>query len=86
MTEEELRRLISQTVKEAVDDAMAENLLKLGIDVDEPLEIQRDMQHLRTWRHSVATVKKQSLTTAIAVITVGILGLIWLAVKGGTNG
>lgn len=86
MTEEELRRLISQTVKEAVDDAMAENLLKLGIDVDEPLELQKDMQHVRAWRKSFETVKKQSLTTAIGVITMGVIGLIWLAIKGGSNG
>ncbi len=86
MTEEELKRLISQAVSEAMDKSMAETLLKLGIDVDEPLELQKDMQHLRAWRQSITTVKKQSLTTAIGVITMGVLGLIWLAIKGGTNG
>lgn len=51
-------------------------------EADEALEVQKDMQHLRAWRESVATVKRQSLMTAIGIITAGLLGLVWLAVKG----
>lgn len=56
--------------------------MTLGIETDEALEVQKDMQHLRAWREAVATVKRQSLMTAIGIITAGVLGLIWLAVKG----
>lgn len=78
MTDEEIKKIVSDTV--------TETLLKLGIDADDPLEIQADMQHLRAWRQSVATVKKQSLVTAIGIITAGVIGLIWMAIKGGGNG
>lgn len=74
MTEAEVKRIVAE--------AVAETLTKLGIQVDDPLEAQKDMQFLRQWRESAATVKKQSLVTAVGVITVGILGLIWLAIKG----
>jgi hypothetical protein len=74
MTEAEVKRIVAE--------AVAETLTKLGIQVDDPLEAQKDMQFLRQWRESAATVKKQSLITAVGVITVGILGLIWLAIRG----
>jgi hypothetical protein len=74
MNEAEIEKIVSKTV--------AETLLKLGIDADDPLEFQADMQHLRSWRRSVDTVKKQSLMTAIGILTAGMLGLIWVAVRG----
>lgn len=75
MTDDEIKRVVAQ--------AVAETLIKLGIDVQSPLEFQADMQHLRQWRKSVATVKRQGLMTAVGIITAGILGLFWMAIKGG---
>lgn len=74
VTEAEIEAVVARTV--------AETLLKLGIDAADPLEFQADMQHLRAWRRSVATVKQQSLMTAIGIITAGVLGGLWLLLKG----
>lgn len=74
MTENEIRRIVSETVDQT--------LTRLGVDTHDPIEFQRDLQHLRAWRESIATVKRQSLITAIGVLTAGFLGAIWLAVKG----
>ena len=74
MTENEIRHIVAETV--------AETLLRLGIDSSDPTAVQADMQHLRAWRESVATVKRQSLMTAVGIVVAGLLGLIWLAVKG----
>lgn len=74
MTEAEIRKIVAEAVKET--------LTSMGIPADEPIEVQRDMQHLRAWRESVATVKKQSLVTAVGILTAGFVGLIWLAIKG----
>lgn len=71
MTDAEIKKIVSETVNET--------LLKLGIDVADPLALQADMQHLRNWRQSVNTVKRQSIITAVAFITTGILGLIYMA-------
>lgn len=76
MTDEEIRKIVSDTV--------AETLMKLGIAADDPLEVQKDMQHLRAWRGSVETVKRQSLLSAVGLMTAGILGLVWVAIKGTT--
>ena len=74
MTENEIRKIVAETV--------AETLIKLGVDAQNPKEMQADMQHLRAWREASNTVKRQGLMTAVGVLTIGILGLIWMAIKG----
>lgn len=71
MTEAEIKKIVSETVHET--------LIRIGIDAADPLELQADMQHLRNWRQSVNTVKRQSLMTAVGVLTTGILGLLYVA-------
>lgn len=75
MNEQEIRKIVAE--------AVAETLTRLGIEASEPLEVQKDMQHLREWRESIATVKRQSLITAIGILVAGALGIVWMAVKGG---
>lgn len=77
MTDDDIKKLVSQTV--------ADTLIKLGIDTEDPAELQRDMIHLREWRQSIGTVKRQGLITAIGIVTAGVLGAIWLAIKGTGN-
>jgi hypothetical protein len=74
MTEHEIRAIVA--------DAVSQTLTRLGVDVDDPLEVQKDMQHLRAWRESVATVKRQSLITAIGILVAGALGMLWLGLRG----
>lgn len=74
MDESEVRKIVAETVKET--------LTSLGIDASDPVEVQKDFQHLREWRESMATVRKQSLMTAVGIVTAGLIGLIWLAIKG----
>lgn len=82
MTEADIKGLVERVAEEAAQRAVKETLLKLGVDSDDPLEVQRDFQHLREWRTSINTVKKQGLVTAVGIITAGILGAAWLAFKG----
>jgi Na+-translocating ferredoxin:NAD+ oxidoreductase RnfA subunit len=44
------------------------------------------MAHLREWRQSVETVKRQTIITAVGIITAGLLALIWMAFRGAGNG
>ena len=67
--EEDLKKLISSTVEET--------LLKMGVDSSNPLEMQKDLQHLRSWRQSTDAVKRQSMLAAIGIVTAGMLALIW---------
>ncbi len=55
---------------------------RLGINASDPIEMQKDFQHLRNWRVSCETVRDQGIKTAIGVLVTGFLGGIWLlAVK-----
>lgn len=74
MTENEIRRIVAETVDQT--------LTRLGVDTESPLEFQRDLQHLRAWREAGETIKKQSLMTAVGILIAGVLGLIWLALRG----
>lgn len=69
-------------VKKIVAEAVSETLLKLGIEADDPLEVQRDHQFLRGWRQSTEKVKDKSIATAVALVVSGFLGLIYMAFKG----
>lgn len=73
MDEHEIRKIVAETVEET--------LTRLGIAADDPFEVQKDMQHLRAWRESVATIKRQGLVTAVGIFMTGLIGLVYLALK-----
>lgn len=78
MTEAEIRKIAHEAARQAVK----ETLISLGVDADDPLEYQRDMQHLRSWRQASETVKRQSIITAVGIIIAGTIGAVWVFVKG----
>ena len=82
MNEHEIRAIVDDVAKKAAKEAVKEIFLTLGIRTDDALEVQADMQHLREWRQAGQTIKKQGIVTAVGIITAGVLGLIWLAIKG----
>lgn len=84
MTDEEITALVKKTAEETAHQVMRQTLLVMGVDTSNPLAFQADMQHLRAWRESIATVKRQGLLTAVGIIVAGVLGLIWTAVKAGS--
>lgn len=77
MNDDDVKKLVAATV--------AETLLKLGLDAEDPLELQADMLHLRKWRKSVEKASQQTLLTAIGILTAGVLGLLWMALRGGNG-
>ncbi|CAB4169269.1 hypothetical protein UFOVP1516_53 [uncultured Caudovirales phage] len=70
----EQRELIQQTVKET--------LLSLGLEVDDPIKVQRDFQHLREWRETTEALKSKGLMTLFGIIVAGVLGFMWIGFKG----
>lgn len=76
------RRELEEIARMAADKAVAEMLVKLGIDTTDPFEMQRDFQHLRSWRVSSETIKTKAVIAAIGILIAGVCGAIWLAIKG----
>lgn len=70
VSREELKSLMKEAVQEA--------FTKLGIQHDDPLEMQRDFQHLRNWRQSVESVQRKGLMTVLGILLAGMAGALWL--------
>lgn len=73
MTPDELREMIRETVRET--------FLTLGVKVDDPIEVQKDFQHLREWRQTTDSIKSKGLLTMVGVMLSGIAAAVWLGVK-----
>lgn len=77
MTENEVREIAQAAARAAVHEMM----ITIGVDASKPeamIEMQKDFQSLREWRRSMESVRRHGLLTAVGVIVVGILGLIWM--------
>nr|DAP56840.1 MAG TPA: hypothetical protein [Caudoviricetes sp.]DAU40488.1 MAG TPA: hypothetical protein [Caudoviricetes sp.] len=74
--------LTEADINKIVENAVKETLTKIGIDPEQPLEYQKDMAFVRSWRASSETVKRQGIITVYGIILTGIAGLIWAALKG----
>ena len=74
MTDDEVRRIVKDTV--------LETLKAIAIDVEDPFEVQKDMAFVRTWRTAAESMTRGGFLVAGAAIVAGILGLIWAAWKG----
>lgn len=73
MTEQEIKRIVRETVEET--------LTSLGVDHDDPLEMQKDFQHLRDWRESVEAVRSKGIMTAFGILIAGVCGALWIGIK-----
>lgn len=80
MTDAEIAALVERVSDETAQRVVHRMFLTLGIDSQNPMEMQADMQHLRNWRNSVTTIKRQGFIAATGVIVVGVLGLIWTSI------
>ena len=72
---------IEEIARTAAREAIREMLIAMGVDTSNPaamIEMQRDFQSLRSWRESVQTIRRHSLVTAVGVIVVGLLGMIYM--------
>ena len=74
LTETQLRTLVKETVEET--------LLTLGVDVEDPLEMQKDFKMMRDLREGVSTIRRSTIKTIIGVVITGALGLLWLGFRG----
>jgi hypothetical protein len=83
LTSSEIQHLASESAKAAV----REMLLALGVNANDPeaiLKMQQDFAYLRDVREAVGTIKARGLMVAVGIIVSGVMGAIWMAVRGHT--
>lgn len=69
-------------LKDIISDTVNETLIKLGVDIKNPVELQKDFAHLRAWRESSEELKQKGLLALVGIIVTGFAGLVWTAFKG----
>ncbi len=75
------RKELKSIIEEAVDEAFT----RMGINTEEPIEMQRDFQHLRDWRKATGEIRKRGILTAVAIVVSGAIAAFWLGFKALTN-
>lgn len=65
MDEEKLKSIISVAVSEA--------LIRIGLNVSDPVELQKDMAYLRSWRQLVQTSGKRAWFTTMGIMLIVVI-------------
>ncbi len=81
ISREEMRLMMSEVAKEAAIAAVKETFLRMGLQSDDPLEAQKDFQHLRSWRQNTQSLGMKVLAAAIGLLVTGSLAALWIGIK-----
>ena len=68
MTDDELRILARKSGKEGGREAAREVLRALGVDIEQPLEAQKDMHFLRDLRKGTSSLKGKTINTIVGAL------------------
>ncbi len=74
-------QLTERELEDVIERSVSETLTKMGVDVDDPLEMQADFLHLREWREATESMKRKGLLTLFGILITGACGLAWLGLK-----
>ncbi|MCK5131689.1 MAG: hypothetical protein KAR40_06000 [Candidatus Sabulitectum sp.] len=75
-TEDELKRVVKSTVKETLN----ETLIQLGVDVNNPLEVQRDLQCARDVRQTLNSIKGKFVLTTVVILLGSLATAVWAGI------
>lgn len=67
--------------KKLIEETVKQTLITLGLDVSDPIKVQKDFAHLRDWRESSEKIKTKGIVTLVGVIVTGACGLAWVLLK-----
>lgn len=73
--------LSKDELKALAKDVVAETLTGLGFDTAHPLDVQRDLQYLRDWRHTTESIRGKAVVVAVGIVVLGLCGILWLGFK-----
>ena len=68
-------------LKGLMEEAVNNAFVKMGMNVYEPIEMQRDFQHLRDWRLAVKSVQSKGFLTIIGLLSASVVAAVWIGFK-----
>ena len=79
--EQQLHNLTPDEARSLIREAVRETFLMLGVKVDDPIEVQKDFQHLREWRSTSESIKSKGVLTVAGIFFSGLAAAVWLGFK-----
>lgn len=79
--EQQLQNLTPEEARALIREAVRETFLMLGVKVDDPIEVQKDFQHLREWRSTTESVKAKGMLAVVGVVVSGLAAALWMGLK-----
>lgn len=73
--------LKAQPRRDVIRETVHETLTELGVDHSDPMEMQKDFQHLREWRITMDQARNKSILAIVGFLTVGIMTALWIGFK-----
>jgi len=73
MTHEELQKLIAEAVRQT--------LVQMGADPSNPIEMQRDFQHLRQWRTAGEDLRAKGMFALLSIFITGAVALFLVGLR-----
>ncbi len=83
MTEDQLREIAREGSKEGGREGAREVLRALGVDIEHPLEAQKDMHFLRDLRKGTSSAKGKVINTIIGALALAGLYRLISGIKWG---
>jgi hypothetical protein len=77
------KRDLQDIVAESVESGVGRAFTRLGIDHEDPLEMQYDFRHLRASRETVNAIKSHSLKVLTTAVVGGLLAYLLMGFAGG---
>ncbi len=81
MSDEPTVTMTESQVKELITTTVGDTLTKLGVDHADPLEMQKDFQHVRDFRLSTEAAKRKGFLTLVGIFVASVVGAIMMAAK-----
>jgi len=73
--------LSKEEIRQIVADGVEDAFIKMGIQTDDPLEMQRDFQHLREWRTNFEAAKRKSFLSLTAMLVTGLVAVLVMGAR-----
>lgn len=81
MTDQLNRDEIKRLVAEAVAESTERVLIRLGLDTENPKEMQRDMLYVRSQRQAAEHIGRATRVAMLTIFVTGACTLLWQGLK-----
>jgi len=78
---DEIVTIATVAAREAARVATHETLTAIGIDMNDPIRVQKNFAHLDRWTRNVEKMQSKGMLTAVGILVTGALGVFLVGVQ-----